>query len=157
MQACIDILKLISFKIEILHKPMTVPNINNRFRYCNATFFREQDVRNHEAAIHEKQQKFQCNECFPIKLFSQQSNLLTHIRSVHRNIKTHKCGLCNNSYSRRRLLDYHLAAAHHQNVQTLTCTSCTFNTIYPSHLIKHRKTHCHEREEVEEGGDKSEH
>lgn len=113
------------------------------YRYCNATFFREQDVRNHEAAIHEKQQKFQCNECTPIKLFSQQSNLLTHIRSVHRNIKIHKCCLCSNSYKRKRLLVYHLAAAHHQNVQitTLNCTMCTFTTIYPSHLIKHAKSH----------------
>ena len=111
------------------------------FRYCNATFFREQDVRNHEAAIHEKQQKFICNECE--KTFSQLSNLLTHIRSVHRNIKLYHCQKCNNSFSRKRLLLYHLAAIHKENVEqmTLNCTACTFTTIYPSHLIRHRKTH----------------
>lgn len=114
-------------------------------RYCNATFFREEDVRNHESAIHEKNNiKFHpCNECTPIKLFSQQSNQISHIKSVHRRLKTHKCHLCSNSYARRRLLDYHLTAAHQQNTEnmTLKCVECTFTTIYPSHLIKHRKSH----------------
>lgn len=111
------------------------------FRYCNATFFREQDVRNHEAAIHEKQQNYQCNECR--KKFSQQSNLLTHIRFVHRKIKSYQCPQCKNSYKRKRLLDFHLAAAHNEKLDemTLSCTECTFQTIYPSHLIKHSKSH----------------
>lgn len=98
-------------------------------------------MRNHEAAIHEKQQNYQCNECE--KKFSQQANLLSHIRFVHRKIRSHQCQHCNNSYKRKRLLQYHLAAAHNQNVKEmkLSCTECTFETIYPSHLIKHKKSH----------------
>lgn len=48
-------------------------------RFCDKTFARLQDVRIHEK-IHFGQKDFSCSECN--KSFSQQSNLLSHIKSV---------------------------------------------------------------------------
>ncbi|CRL04796.1 CLUMA_CG017852, isoform A [Clunio marinus] len=50
-------------------------------RYCEKTFLRLQDVRIHEKT-HKKLREFHCMEKSCNKTFNQQSNLLSHIKTV---------------------------------------------------------------------------
>ena len=64
---------------------------------------------------------FKCNTCG--KNFNQKSNLKTHVRAVHENIKTKVCDTCQKRFGQERHLVNHILTVH-QNLKLFQCEFC---------------------------------
>lgn len=51
---------------------------------------------------------------------------------------------CGKGFKRRRLLDYHVKAAH-TGERPYKCPTCNATFIYPEHFKKHRRIHTGEK------------
>ena len=88
----------------------------------------------------------ECNLCN--KLFSNQSNLRKHIKSVHEKIKF-KCEICTKNFTRKDNLLSHKRNIHSKNIE-FKCTVCERKFSRKGNLQAPKKVcckcrHCHEQ------------
>ena len=80
----------------------------------------------------------ECNLCN--KLFSNQSNLRKHIRSVHEKMKF-TCEICGKEVSRKDKLQRHKLSVHSKSSE-FKCTVCERKFIQKDNLLAHKNVCC---------------
>ena len=71
---------------------------------------------NNSQVNNEIKNKFKCSKCN--KTFSNKSNLKTHIKSIHENIKNYVCEICKKSFTNNTRLKSHLEKKHNEKKES---------------------------------------
>jgi len=71
---------------------------------------------NNSQVNNEIKNKFQCHECE--KNFSNKSNLKTHIKSIHENIKNYVCEDCKKCFTNNTRLKSHIEKKHNEKKES---------------------------------------
>ena len=69
-----------------------------------------------------KKVRYQCQQC--LKIFNQESTLKNHVKTIHEGIQ-HKCDLCDKSYNYIAHLKRHIESAHSKGGNVYPCPTCT--------------------------------
>ena len=92
--------------------------------HCNYAAFMEHRLTEHVNAVHLKIRPYKCHKCKE-KTFSRKGDLNTHIKNVHRRLKTkdYKCTKCEKSFSNGGNLLTHIRAVH-LDIRPYKCDVC---------------------------------
>lgn len=133
-----------NFNMPVKHKnnsrkkikaPKKAQQPHNICGICTLPFKNKSLLKLHQKTLHQRQ--FECYVCH--KSFNRKSNLITHFRQTHTNIKPFRCKYCSLSFIRTTELLKH--AIFHTGDTRNQCRQCKLVLSSQERLEKHKKTH----------------
>lgn len=118
-----------------IRAPKKKQQIHTTCTICTLPFPNRSSLKLHQKTLHRRQ--FECYVCH--KSFNRKSNLITHSRRYHTNIKPFRCKYCSLSFLRTTELLKHVI--FHTGDTRNQCRQCKLVLSSQERLEKHKKTH----------------
>ncbi|OXA47395.1 hypothetical protein Fcan01_18015 [Folsomia candida] len=109
---------------------------------CGRSFAQQTGMKVHEATHLEKSTRriVKCGLC--VRIFLSKSNLLTHVKALHENLKNHPCPSCDKRFLTPTNMRTHQEAKHPTNKEkNYSCDKCEYRSHSKGNLANHARRH----------------